>query len=410
MLSLTRAAFKNTYRAVSGVPYFSVSYRSFSETVCQKTEKEMMSAFPEMRQAKDLVEKRVFKEAEQLYSRVYDIVSSFSPENSPMLDVVNRKKLELYTRSNRVSDAIALIKKLNQNVESRGDQVETQAEKSEFVKVLLNLGQVMEAGVYANDLNISDPTPSGLSSFLLSTLQKHLSGEEVCSSLESRRVEAQKLGKRWELHLLNNLIACRWDTDVDRETTSSLCKDVELLVKSMEEEGMLHDTVLEEARQALNTAGGYLLSLDKRDDAGDLLKYSLRLSDNNGITLSENITSSNTLGLIASIVYKQDQIVMSEGLYLQALEVFSKKEKKMSLDAFSRPELFDYKSLCDGYSHLLLSWEKREPLGEKYQQQAVDLLMRVNDGADWMFPLTSHFCRNRKHHRYPRGSDRLPGA
>ena len=82
---------------------------------------------------------------------------------------------------------------------------------------------------------------------------------------------------------------------------------------------------------------------------------------------------------------------MSEGLYLQALEVFSKKEKKMSLDAFSRPELFDYKSLCDGYSHLLLSWEKREPLGVIYQRQAVDLLMRVNDGADWMFPLTSHF-------------------
>lgn len=60
--------------------------------------------------------------------------------------------MELYTRSNRVSDAIALIKKLNQNVESRGDQVETQVEKSEFVKVLLNLGQVMEAGVYANDV------------------------------------------------------------------------------------------------------------------------------------------------------------------------------------------------------------------------------------------------------------------
>lgn len=47
---------------------------------------------------------------------------------------------------------IAIIKKLNQNVESRGDQIETQAEKSEFVKVLLNLGQVAEAGVYANDV------------------------------------------------------------------------------------------------------------------------------------------------------------------------------------------------------------------------------------------------------------------
>ena len=69
---------------------------------------------------------------------------------------------------------------------------------------------------------------------------------------------------------------------------------------------------------------------------------------------------------------------MSEGLYLQALEFFEKKEKKETLDAFGKSELFDYKSLCDGYSRLLMSWEKREPLGEKYQQRAVDLLMRLN--------------------------------
>ena len=62
------------------------------------------------------------------------------------------RKLELYTRSNRASDAVALIKKMNQNVASRGDQEEAQAEKSEFVKVLLNLGQVAEAGIYANDV------------------------------------------------------------------------------------------------------------------------------------------------------------------------------------------------------------------------------------------------------------------
>lgn len=44
-----------------------------------------------MKQAEDLMSKRVFKEADQLYSRIHDIVSSFSPENSPMVDVVNRK-------------------------------------------------------------------------------------------------------------------------------------------------------------------------------------------------------------------------------------------------------------------------------------------------------------------------------
>ena len=77
--------------------------------------------------------------------------------------------------------------------------------------------------------------------------------------------------------------------------------------------------------------------------------------------------------------------------YLQALEVFTKKEKAATLSGFSCEELFDYSKVCDGYSHLLLKWEKREPLGEKYQQQAVDLLMKLNDNADWTFPLTSRF-------------------
>ena len=44
-----------------------------------------------MQQAEQLKNKRVYKEAEQLYSRVNDIVSSFSPANGPMVDVINRK-------------------------------------------------------------------------------------------------------------------------------------------------------------------------------------------------------------------------------------------------------------------------------------------------------------------------------
>ena len=44
-----------------------------------------------MQQAETLKKKRVYKEAEQLYNRVNDIVSSFSPANGPMVDVVNRK-------------------------------------------------------------------------------------------------------------------------------------------------------------------------------------------------------------------------------------------------------------------------------------------------------------------------------
>ena len=44
-----------------------------------------------MQQAQNLMNKGVYKEAEQLYSRVNDIVASFSPKNGPMVDVINRK-------------------------------------------------------------------------------------------------------------------------------------------------------------------------------------------------------------------------------------------------------------------------------------------------------------------------------
>ena len=44
-----------------------------------------------MKQAEALVTRHAFSEAEQLYSRVNDIVASFSPANGPMIDVINRK-------------------------------------------------------------------------------------------------------------------------------------------------------------------------------------------------------------------------------------------------------------------------------------------------------------------------------
>ena len=62
--------------------------------------------------------------------------------------------------------------------------------------------------------------------------------------------------------------------------------------------------------------------------------------------------------MMGSILLKEDQPVTCEGLYLQALEVFDKKK------TMTRPELFDYSKACDGYSQLLVKWDKRERLGE----------------------------------------------
>ena len=89
--------------------------------------------------------------------------------------------------------------------------------------------------------------------------------------------------------------------------------------------------------------------------------------------------------MMGSILLKEDQPVTCEGLYLQALEVFDKKK------TMTRPELFDYSKACDGYSQLLVKWDKRERLGEQYQQKASELLMKMSENADWMFPLTSRF-------------------
>lgn len=89
--------------------------------------------------------------------------------------------------------------------------------------------------------------------------------------------------------MLHNLIGSRWDHDLDHDKTISLCNDLKALVVSMESRNELTDDVLEDTRQSLNTAGSFLLSLDKRDEAGDLLKYALKLSDSRGISLSSNV-------------------------------------------------------------------------------------------------------------------------
>ena len=216
----------------------------------------------------------------------------------------------MYTRSNRTADAVALIKKMNKNVDSRNDPVEAQIEKREFVNVLLNLGQVTEAGQYSKDvlslsIRVSSPAQrsrrhrcvsflvftelSSEASFRRAALRLARIGTPLSPSPPQKRSDAQKLGSLWELRVLHNLIGSRWDHDLDHDKTISLCHDLKALVVSMESRNELVADVLEDARQSLNTAGSFLLSLDKRDDAGDLLKYALKLSDSRGISLSQNV-------------------------------------------------------------------------------------------------------------------------
>ena len=110
-----------------------------------------------MQQAAMLTKKKAFKEAEQLYTRVSDIVSSFSPANGPMIDVINRKyiwilwklsfrKLELFFLSNRKEDVLKTIDIMKKNVDSRGDKEESMIERLEFANILMHMGNIGESG------------------------------------------------------------------------------------------------------------------------------------------------------------------------------------------------------------------------------------------------------------------------
>ena len=127
---------------------------------------------------------------------------------------------------------------------------------------------------------------------------------------------AKSISDESELRVLNNTIAIRWDEDAESEETLALCKRVHDLAQEMEAKLEITDANEATVRQALNNAGAFDLFKEKVEEGGAALKYALKLSDNRGIRINENVVSSNTLGSIASILLKQDQPVACEGLWV----------------------------------------------------------------------------------------------
>lgn len=150
---------------------------------------------------------------------------------------------------------------------------------------------------------------------LLSSLLNHLTGcDKSYEELDPLRSLANSISSTWELRVLNNTISTRWDEDAEPETTLALCKDVQKLAEEMETKKEITDVNETVVRQTLNNAGAFDLFKEKIEDGGAILKYALKLSDNRGIQINANVTSSNTLSSIASILLKQDQPVACEGL------------------------------------------------------------------------------------------------
>lgn len=125
---------------------------------------------------------------------------------------------------------------------------------------------------------------------------------------------AESISDEWTLRVLNNTIGIRWDEDAEPEPTLALCKRVHDLAQEMEAKIEITDENECIVRSALNNAGAFDLFKEKVEEGGAALKYALKLSDNRGIRINENVVSSNTLSSIASILLKQDQPVACEGL------------------------------------------------------------------------------------------------
>lgn len=140
-----------------------------------------------------------------------------------------------------------------------------------------------------------DSTPLALQSFLLTTLQHHLEGDEnVFTQLESVLVDihsnAQKkdlFTSQWKLRYFNNALAMRWDDEADPESSFALCEEMKTLLN--ETAPGAQEDLFEEVRQMMNTAGGFYLNRNKTEEGGEILKQALKLSDERGIVLTENV-------------------------------------------------------------------------------------------------------------------------
>ena len=118
-----------------------------------------------MKQADALVKRHAFSEAEQLYSRVNDIVASFSPANGPMIDVINRKyaeeepmrcrrlELDFYANTPKYTEKLLkTMKTMRANVDSRGDKEEAVIERAAFATIALHCGKTEESGSYCKEV------------------------------------------------------------------------------------------------------------------------------------------------------------------------------------------------------------------------------------------------------------------
>lgn len=90
----------------------------------------------------------------------------------------------------------------------------------------------------------------------------------------------------WKIRLLNNIVGIRWDDDAETDGSLNTCKELKECITALEPK---NDQNMEEIRQCLNNAGSFYLFKEKVEDGGEVLKYSLKLSDDHGIVLNENV-------------------------------------------------------------------------------------------------------------------------
>lgn len=152
--------------------------RTFSETACQKAEKEMMTAFQEVLLFCTVFIGRWSKQR-SLCNAVHlqkptNCIRAWTRLSVPLalqtvlwlmlliesevswLQMMNRR-LELHYNSNKPKDITELLKimqTMKQNIDSRNDKDEALIERVTFANIALHIGKTEESGIYCREVGI----------------------------------------------------------------------------------------------------------------------------------------------------------------------------------------------------------------------------------------------------------------
>ena len=380
-----------------------------SFTPTGKADKELEGAFAEMKDAKSYRSKGAYESALQLYDRVCDIVKNFGGNHNPMLHAVHRQKFETIYEWNKVDEMKKLSALLIEDADAGKDIHEQIGNRLAISRSMLERNQLNEAySLLQSTLTLLEDTKvtssERLSSYLMLTACDHFMGKntivEYLDKLQAYASQSSSATQTafWNCLIYNNVASIQYehmredmmDIQVDEKKESKkeesldpqyndisnlykqACQSRDLLLKDISLTApTIPETSLESvlAISLVFTNYGHILTLlNMKKTGSEMLKTALKLVEKIPEAKSE---LSRILGYLAFISFKEDQPVMSEGLYKTSLDTYKELYSKQKL---TLQEIHDYADIMKNYGILLTKWDQREKNGSDIMTHSFELL------------------------------------